>query len=261
MAKPYPQIVLLGDSLFQGSAVVAHNFSFQAELQCHVMRRYDVVNRGFSGWNTANVIKYLPDLIAPPTESGPQLKYLLVLLGANDAVQPMATTTQHVPLEEYKANLRTIVTHPNITAHKAKILLVTPPPIDEIRITQLDLEWGHPKPTRTAKISAGYSQAVRDVAAEVPGVTLIDLWQALHDHAASKTPGFKAGGPLLGTPELGQQGGLAELLPDGLHMSGEAYKVFYKTVLPHIGLEWRGLAEDDRTGYIFPDWRDLNPPA
>ncbi|KAL0931656.1 gdsl lipase acylhydrolase family protein [Colletotrichum truncatum] len=77
MAKPYPQIVLFGDSLFQGSAVVFDGFSFQAELQCHVMRRYDVVNRGFSGWNTENALKYLPDIIASPSDSGPQLKYLV----------------------------------------------------------------------------------------------------------------------------------------------------------------------------------------
>ncbi|KAF6844962.1 GDSL-like Lipase/Acylhydrolase [Colletotrichum musicola] len=263
MAKPYPQIVLFGDSLFQGSAVVYKDldFSFQAELQCHVMRRYDVVNRGFSGWNTANALEYLPEIFLPPSKSGSQLKYILVLLGANDAVQPMETTTQHVPLEEYKKNLIKIVTHPNIAAHKPKILLVTPPPIDEIRITKLDLDWGHPKPTRTAKISAAYTQAARDVAAEVPGVTLIDLWKALMDHAVSKTPGFKAGGPLLGTPELGEQGALADLLPDGLHMSGQAYKVFYDAVVPHIGKEWAGLPEDDRTDYVLPDWRDLNPPA
>ncbi|OLN93948.1 Isoamyl acetate-hydrolyzing esterase 1-like protein [Colletotrichum chlorophyti] len=254
-------IVLFGDSLFQGSAVVANEFSFQAELQCRVMRRYDVVNRGFSGWNTANAVKYLPQIIVPPSESGPQLKYFLVLLGANDAVRPMDTTTQHVPLKEYKENLIKIVTHPNVTAHQAKILLVTPPPIDEIRITKLDLAWGHPQATRTSKISAEYTQAARDVAAEVPGVTLIDLWQALMDHAVSNTPGFKVGGPLLGTPELGEQGGLADLLPDGLHMSGEAYKVFYQAVWPHIGQEWANLAEDDRSGYVFPDWRDLNPPA
>ncbi|GKT43845.1 isoamyl acetate-hydrolyzing esterase 1 [Colletotrichum spaethianum] len=265
MANPYPQIVLFGDSLFQGSAVTSDGFSFQAELQCHrlsdVMRRYDVVNRGFSGWNTANALKYLSEMFSPPSESGPRLKYLLVLLGANDAVRPMDTTTQHVPLKDYKENLLKIVTHPNITAHNPKILLVTPPPIDEIRITELDLAWGHTKATRTSKISAEYTQAARDVAAEVPGVVLIDLWQALMDHAVSKTPGFKTGGPLLGTPELGEQGGLADLLPDGLHMSGEAYRVFYKTVVPHIGQEWAGLPEDDRTGYIFPDWRDLNPPA
>ncbi|KAK1691201.1 GDSL-like Lipase/Acylhydrolase [Colletotrichum godetiae] len=261
MAKPYPQVVLFGDSLFQGSVVTFEGFCFQAELQCHVNRRYDVVNRGFSGWNSANALKYLPEMFPPPSPSGPQLKYLLVLLGANDAIQPMHTTTQHVPLEDYKQNLVKIVTHPNITAHNPKILLVTPPPIDEIRITKLDLAWGHSKPIRTAKISAGYTQAARDVAAEVPGVVSIDLWQALMDHAVAKTPDFKAGGPLLGTPELGEQGGLADLLPDGLHLSGEAYRVFYETVLPHIGQEYMGLPEDDRTDYVFPDWRDLNPPA
>ncbi|KAK1980672.1 GDSL-like Lipase/Acylhydrolase [Colletotrichum cereale] len=265
MANPYPQIVLFGDSLFQFAAETSNGFSFQAKLQSRrvsdVMRRYDVVNRGFSGWNTANAIKYLTDMFSPPSESGPRLKYLVVLLGANDAALPMGVTMQHVPLSDYKENLRKIVTHPNIASHNPKILLVTPPPIDDIRMAEMDLAMGYPKPQRTSKISAEYTQAARDVAAEVPGVVLIDLWQALMDHAVSKTPGFKAGGPLLGTAELGERGGLADLLPDGLHMSGEAYQVFYKTLVPHIGEEWAGMPADDRTGYVFPDWRELNPPV
>jgi len=254
MAKPYPQIVLLGDSLIQGCCEASDGFSFQAELQCHAMRRFDVVNRGFSGWNTANAVRYLADMFLPPSESGPKLECLVVLLGANDAVQPMLTTVQHVPLSDYKKNLVKIVTHPNITGHNPKIILVTPPPIDEIRVTELDLAAGHPKPQRTSKISAEYTQAARDVAAEVPGVVLVDLWQALMDHAVSRTPGFQAGGPLPGTPEFGERGGLADLLPDGLHMSGEAYRVFYETLSVHLG-DW------SKGPSVFPDWREVNPPA
>ncbi|KAK1970350.1 GDSL-like Lipase/Acylhydrolase [Colletotrichum sublineola] len=252
MAKPYPQIVLLGDSLIQGCCQTSDGFSFQAELQCFVMRRFDVVNRGFNGWNTANAVKYLTEMFPPPSESGPRLKCLVVLLGANDAVRPMETTVQHVPLSDYKKNLVKIVTHSNITGHNPRILLVTPPPIDEIRVTELDLAAGHPKSQRTSKISAEYTQAARDVAAEVPGVVLVDLWQALMDRAVSMTPGYEAGGPLLGTPELGERGGLADLLPDGLHMSGEAYRVFYTTLLAQLG-DW---CEDT----VFPDWRAVNPP-
>jgi lysophospholipase L1-like esterase len=183
----------------------------------------------------------------------------LVLLGANDAVRPLPTTSQHVPIEDFKKNLTKIVTHPVITAHNPKILLVTPPPLDEIRVTKLDLDYGHPEAQRHSKISANYSEKVREIAKEVPGVVLVDLWQAIMDEAITTAPEFKAGGPWLGDPECGLQGGLAELLPDGLHMNGSAYKVFYKTVLPHIGQEWEGLADEDRSGYVLPDWRVLNP--
>lgn len=160
-----------------------------------------------------------------------------------------------MPLDKFKENLTKIVTHPSITAHRPKIFLVTPPPLDEIRITKLDMAWGHSAATRQAKISASYTEAVRQVAAENPGTTLVDLWKALMDTAVAKTPGFDPNGPCLGDPMGGQQGYLEHLLPDGLHMSGESYRVFFDLVKPLIGSEWAGFPEADRVGYILPDWR------
>ena len=170
-------------------------------------------------------------------------------------MRPLPTTSQHVPIDEFKENITKIVTHPIFTAHKPKILLVTPPPLDQIRVTQRDLENGHPEAQRHSAISAAYSEKVREVAREVPGVVLVDLWQAVMDEAVAMTPGFVAGGPVLGSPECGQQGGLAELLPDGLHMSGQAYKVFYRAIEPHIET-WEEL-----DGFVFPGWMVLNPKS
>jgi lysophospholipase L1-like esterase len=164
----------------------------------------------------------------------------------------MPTTAQHVPIEQYKENLIKIITHPNILAHKPKIFLVTPPPVDEIKIAKLDTAAGHAGPTRKSSVSAAYSQTVRDVAKEHPDVTLVDLWHAIMDAAIAKAPGdYQPGGPWLGSPENGKQGGLDALLPDGLHMSGEAYNVFYKTIQSLI---------DVPEQKVFPDWSELNIP-
>ncbi len=248
MAAQYPQVVLFGDSLFQGSSQLQDGFSFQAALQHHCMRRYDVINRGLSGYNTSQALKALPDVFAAPSPSGPQMAYLLVLLGANDSAVVMPTDNQHVDLDDYKANLTSILTHPHITAYGAKILLVTPPPLDEMRITQVDLAAGRPHASRQARISAAYAQAARDVAREVPGVVLVDLWQALMDLAVAKTPGFDASsGGLLGDPATGQRGHLEHLLPDGLHMSGEAYRKLFEIVLPHI---------EPAHPSVLAEWRD-----
>ena len=43
------------------------------------MRHFDVVNRGFSGWNTENAIKYLEDIFPASTESSPKIKYIVRL--------------------------------------------------------------------------------------------------------------------------------------------------------------------------------------
>lgn len=77
------------------------------------------------------------------------------------------------------------------------------------------------------------------------------------DRAVAKTPGFDAagGGGTLGDPDGGVRGYLEHLLPDGLHMSGEAYGVFFDLVRAHVGSEWAGAAEEERVGYVLPDWR------
>ncbi|KAK4123774.1 SGNH hydrolase [Parathielavia appendiculata] len=252
-----PQIVLFGDSLIQGCADVSGGFSFQAALQAQVIRRFDVVNRGFSGYNTSNALSILPKVFAPPSPGVPELKYLFILFGANDAAVPLPTNFQHVPLDKYKANLAGIVNHPIITAHNPKIFIVTPPPLDEIRVTVLDQEKGHPAAARQTKVSAAYSQTARQVAAENRGVTLIDLHKALMDRAIEKTPGFDPKGrPALGDPEGGVRGYLEHLLPDGLHLSAESYRIFYDLVRPHVSTEWAGTRDEDRVGYVLPDWRD-----
>ncbi|KAF4993012.1 hypothetical protein FDECE_13543 [Fusarium decemcellulare] len=267
MASTLPQVVLFGDSLFQHSAELIDGFSFQAALQYDFIRRLDIINRGLSGFNSDHALKHLPDIFPERSASSPKMDYLAILFGANDAVLDNAVTNQHVPLDRYKENLIKIINHPRITAHKPKILLVTPPPLDEIKSTPRSLSNGHKEALRKFAVSASYSEVVREVAREHPNTILIDLWQAFMDKAAEMAPGdYTPGGPLLGSPENGKPGGLDILLHDGLHMGGEGYRVFYETLRPHIGKEWKGLADDDRTGFVIPDWRELcglltNSPA
>lgn len=246
-----------------------------------LIRRFDVVNRGFAGWNTTNVLKYLPEIFAEPSASSPKIEYLvsteyiwcwygnfciltrwdcfqLILLGANDAVKPGAATSQHVPIETYKENLGKIINHPHIRAHNPKILLVTPPPVDEIKLQEVDVAYGHPAAIRSSAISTSYSEKAREVARENPGVILIDLWQAIMGEAISMSPeDYQPGGPWPGSPENGKQAGLDKLLPDGLHMGGQGYRVFFDEIKAHIGQD---IKPDDRTDYIIPDWRVVTPP-
>ncbi|KAI0180018.1 SGNH hydrolase [Hypoxylon sp. FL1284] len=249
MAKPYNQVVLFGDSLFQYASALKDGFSFQGALQNQCIRYLDVVNRGFSGYNTANALKVLPQVFLPPSPSNPRVEYLLVLFGANDACIDIPTNNQRVPIEKYKENLVKIITHDHVKAHNPKILLVAPPPLDQIRITELDLANGHPQATREAENSARYCEVVRTVAAET-GVTLIDLQKAVMEKAIALTPDFDASGPLLGYPN-GKRGALEQLIPDGLHMSGEAYEVLFGLVQPHIGPFPEGK-------FVYPDWRTMN---
>lgn len=100
----YPQVVLFGDSLFEGCVEVQDGFSFFAALQkreqpssasqrtsqvtsiqdimltygtADCSRRFDVVNRGFSGYNTSQALKILEEVFPKPEPTGPKLKYLV----------------------------------------------------------------------------------------------------------------------------------------------------------------------------------------
>lgn len=85
----------------------------------------------------------------------------------------------------------------------------------------------------------------------MPGTVLIDLHKALMDLAVEKTPGWDGSkGGVLGSLESGERGYLPNLLPDGLHLSGEAYRVFWELVRKEIVVPAEGLE-----GFVWPEWR------
>jgi lysophospholipase L1-like esterase len=179
----------------------------------------------------------------------------MLLLGANDACLPTSPSKQHVPLENYRQNLRTILDHPTLKSHNAKILLVTPPPIHEVHLQAEDLRKGASQLTREQKVTSQYAQVVRDVAAEYANqdVVLVDLNKAILEEAVCRTPGnFVGDHSTLGTLGAGDSEGFRELLVDGLHLTGAGYKVFLDAVIPHVGKEWADEPFDNPTSWIFP---------
>jgi lysophospholipase L1-like esterase len=170
-------------------------------------------------------------------------------VGANDACLPGGPSGQHIPLEEYRQNLNSILSHISRKKNKPKILLATPPPINEVHLEAGDLEKGCVL-TRHQSVTAEYASAVREIAAEFKhdNVVLIDLWKAFTEEAIRLTPDYVDDGLLLGSKEKGDSEGFRHLLVDGLHLTAEGYKLFLKEVLPHVGTEW---AQEDPE---FPSW-------
>lgn len=165
---------------------------------------------------------------------------------------PASPKKQHVPLDKYRANLQAIITHPAVKAHKPLILLVTPPPINEIHLEAEDLKRNQGL-TREQAVTARYADAVRSVAAEFKDsadVVLVDLWTALMVDAQRRTPGYERG-KLLGSKEVGDSAALRDLLVDGLHLTKAGYEIFLKEVLRHIGPGWRYEPLEDPS-WIFP---------
>jgi isoamyl acetate esterase len=114
------QIILLGDSLtqlgFEGWA---------AKLADVYQRRADVINRGCSGYNTNDFLKYIP-----LPQSCTNVCLVTIFFGANDASLYDENPRQHVPLEDYRSNLKTLIQAVKKQYNSPRILLINPPPLD-----------------------------------------------------------------------------------------------------------------------------------
>lgn len=169
-----PKWVVFGDSITQKGNDPA-NEGWVSRLQDTYQRRVDILNRGYSGYNSRWAKMIWPHI--EPTFRGAEL--VTVWFGANDAALPDRTSkVQHVPLEEYRANLKYIVDR--LKSLACEVILVTPPPVSEphrIRHAKemygVDLDLGS---ERTNEVTKEYAQACLDVA-HACSVHVVDMWQ------------------------------------------------------------------------------------
>ncbi|BBN12870.1 isoamyl acetate esterase [Marchantia polymorpha subsp. ruderalis] len=169
-----PQIILFGDSITQRSFGAG---GWGASMVNRYARKADVILRGYSGYNTRWAVYMLKNLF-PLTSPNPPL-LVTVFFGANDAALPdRGSRAQHVPLVEYKENLRKIVAHLK-EANVKHIILITPPPVDiKGRQAYARATYGEKAeelPERTNEAAGQYAQACETVAQET-GVRSINLW-------------------------------------------------------------------------------------
>lgn len=188
----------------------------------------------------------------------------MVFFGANDACLPSSSTGQHVPLNQYKANLRAIVGHTLVKGQQPHLILVTPPPVNEYQLEESDLEKGILEVRRTAEHTKQYADVCQEVGSEL-GVTVLDLWSAFIVKA-----GWRSGEPLPGSKKAPRSRILEDLLHDGmslgqhamhglnlislgLHFNPKGYKVLYDETLKVMTKEW---CEQDRDSlpFCFPGW-------
>ena len=94
-----------------------------------------------------------------------------MFFGANDSALRLDTPeNQHVPLSGYKQNLKAIINDSTVKIHSPRILLITPPPIDEYK-----LDAGGLSGSRKAEITKQYAEACCEVGTE-ENVAVLDLW-------------------------------------------------------------------------------------
>ena len=114
-----------------------------------------------------------------------------------------------MPLNDFKQYLKAIVQHPSVTAQKPRLILITPPPVNEYKLEESDLVKGLTDPRRTAEHTKKYADACREVGKEL-GVAVLDIWSIMMAKA-----GWREGEPLVGSKEVARNEVLEGLLIDG----------------------------------------------
>ncbi|WEW57814.1 hypothetical protein PRK78_003281 [Emydomyces testavorans] len=265
MLPTFDQFIIFGDSITQQASAQESGFAFQPALQnaclcgsrflwcdrelklgpkrAEYIRRLDVVNRGFriSGYTSPKGLVALGQFFPPASRDK------TVFFGANDAVLP--PYNQHVPLDKYRQSLKDIVTHEAVRAQGTKVLLLTPPPVNEYQLSSLDREKGFDSPSRTAKNTKVYADACREVGNSL-SIPVVDIWFAFMREA-----GWKEGEPLAGSKDVPANEKLAALLSDGLHLSPAGYKVMHGEVMKVIRASYPDDAPE-KLPVLFPPFEE-----
>ncbi|KAI8831986.1 SGNH hydrolase-type esterase domain-containing protein [Chytriomyces cf. hyalinus JEL632] len=227
------QLVLFGDSITQ------HSFNpviqgWGAILADAYMRRLDVVNRGFSGYNTEWCKHVLADTLAstlpaPGTSRTPQIKVMTLFLGANDAVLPEKNQRQPVPIPQYKANLLEMLATVKSLSPDTRVVIITPPPVDPLR-------W-HEKCKLKGKEGdreVGYTKLYRDACLEVgieakktwgSALQVVDIWEVFFGKGQTEYT----------------MDDVADLLSDGLHLAARGNTLLAAALLKTIKESWPDL--------------------
>mmetsp|Transcript_10741 Transcript_10741/g.15326 ORF Transcript_10741/g.15326 Transcript_10741/m.15326 type:complete len:255 (-) Transcript_10741:49-813(-) len=249
MIMTRPAIILFGDSITQqGFSSAANSPGWVGLLSNAYTRRADVLNRGFSGYNTRHAVDLLPtvfnkDMLNHHPNSS--TLFVTVFFGANDASLPGEREhNQHVPIEEYELNLRTIVADiwSKVEEQKTPIILITPPPLDEKAWDKYCREEFDNLSPRSNEQSKLYGERVKLVAYEM-GCSIVDSFSLLGGN-----DGVSAYG---------------ECLEDGLHLSAKGNELLYDGLMDVITRDFPHLApkvnEDDSTGIALEgaQWKDL----
>ncbi|CDR43154.1 CYFA0S11e00826g1_1 [Cyberlindnera fabianii] len=234
-ALHFDKFLLFGDSITEFAyeqhppTSTTTQFVFGSAISNAYVRRLDVVQRGFAGYNTNWALKMLPKILEQVHTPDSQVKIATVFFGTNDAA---LGGIQKVELEEYKANTSKFL---DLFAEiGTKVVLIGP-------AKHYQEPWHALKPEdvakgiiRTNENNKIYSEAAKALAKD-RGVAFVDLYTAFDTY----------------------DGDWTELLIDGVHFTGKGYEIMYNEVMKAIRDNYPEFAPENLE-YKLPYWRDFN---
>lgn len=248
----HDKIILFGDSLTElSNDILTLSFALTPALQHHYFRKLAVAARGYGGYSSDHLRHVLLPTIRAETAAGECIKLLVIEVGTNDVAN---NDMQHVPIERYKENLTWMIDM-SLGAGVERVVVVGLGPVDEAKFTETR--------DRSAARTMEYAASARMVA-EKCQVPFLDLWHTFMD-----ATGWANGDPIPGQGNSQPNKALSRLLTDGVHLTGNGYKIWYTellriisetfpelrpeqlpTVLPHI-------FDVDRSNLPATLWQDV----
>lgn len=223
---PPPTLLLFGDSLTARSIAATYQSApGWATLLRESFPHFDILVRGFSGYNSRWACHIFPKVLRPPSP----VRIVLILLGTNDSV-PMGSP-QHVPIEEYSRNLKRLALHAK--QHHAQPILLTPPSVEH---NATDIQ------ERSNDAVAMYANACVETELQLQ-IPVIDLFQALSSR---------------------MEVNCESLFTDGVHLSRLGNHAVFETVAHKLPLLCPMLADPQVLQSPFPLWSQVdhhNPVA
>ena len=208
-------------------------FSLLPTTHTHT-RQADIINRGYSGYNTEWALSIAPEVLPPAAASAPPLAAVVLFFGANDAaLADGRAARQHVPLPRFRANVVALVGAAR-AAGAQSVIVVTPPPVDEEgRARHAAAMFNeHGPPERTLASATEYAAAASEAASDAGADAVVDLCTALL-----------------------REGDWTRFLSDGLHLTSEegnaAVAAHVQAALVDVGLDPDNMALD------FPTWNEF----
>ncbi|KKK14881.1 hypothetical protein ARAM_002841 [Aspergillus rambellii] len=232
MALIFDKVLLFGDSITEAAYDPESSFGFGSAVQHVYARKMDVVQRGFSGYNSDHAREILPHLMKQENAGDAQVKLMIVFFGTNDCIAP--ESKNHVPIPRYKENMRQIVQ--TAQGVGAKVVIVAPGPFNYHQFRSVvEASWLCDRDTRWAR---GHCDAAIELGKEL-NVPVVPLWYLIMADA-----GWKEGDPLYGLEELPAENPLTPYFNDGLHFLGKAYKIEFIHVMKAIKNSYPELDPD-----------------
>jgi len=265
-----PIFCLYGDSITQHAFELNGWASLLAnEYSCKV----DILNRGFSGYNSRWARMIAPEIFGEELTSN-SLSLVTVFFGANDAVRKEFGEKQFVPVEEYEKNIESIIKtaqeYTNYDGSLTKVILISPPPVDqEAWRKRCEEKYADdksivvpPESNRGNDVLLPYVEALRRVAArcEAPLVDLFaEMPKAANIITLEKEAGSEAAPKRRKVEESGDGAACyRRYLSDGLHLSELGNLFVFRHLMKAIRSNYERFLAPEAFGNQFPHHAEID---